>query len=119
MGWLTLPLAVMAGLFALNNYSTVMASRRAAGQDTPDGAADVRALAWRAAANGIRRWAYAVICGSIGWGFLNAQATRGRVEVGWFLALCSAGFFLSGASSLVNAYGLLRDAKRVAQESQP
>ena len=119
MEWMTLPLAVMAGLFALNNYSTVMASKRAAGQDAPDRGADVRASAWRATANGVRRWAYAVIFGAIGWGFLSAPATAGRDGVVGLLALCAAGLFLSGASCLASAFGLLRDAKRVADESQP
>ncbi len=126
MEWMTPLLVVMAAFFALANYSTVMASRRAAGQEAPDAAADVRALAWRAIAKGMRRWAYAVLFGSTGWGFMTvrflaAESTLGQGVVGFggLLALFSAWLFLSGASNLMNASGLLRDAKRVTDESQP
>ncbi|MEQ1918366.1 MAG: hypothetical protein ABL955_04145 [Elusimicrobiota bacterium] len=116
---------VMAALFALNNYSTVMASRRAAGQDAPDAVADMRALAWRAVAKGMRKMTYAALFGYIGWmfvtkPFLVRESTLGQAVAvfGGGLLLFGAVMFLFGASSLVNAFGLLRDAKRVAEESQ-
>jgi hypothetical protein len=52
--------------------------------------------------------------------FLVRESTLGQAVAvfGGGLLLFGAVMFLFGASSLVNAFGLLRDAKRVAEESQ-
>lgn len=121
------PLIVLTGIiFALDNYASVMAARRGSGQDAPDRAADLRAQGWRAAAKAMRSWLIAWIMGSAGGlfamrPFLAPESTLGRaVSVfGGGLLLFGAVLALSGASSLVTAFGRFRDAKRLAGEIRP
>lgn len=113
-------------LIGLDSYFSIMAARRRAGIEAPDRAADLRASAWDASAKAAHCWMLGSLFTSTGWlfvaePFVVPESTLGRAvaALGAGLLLFGAVLFLFGISRLVTAYGLVRDARRVAEEIRP